>query len=124
MFVIQLLHLMFTCAAPVTAPSRPLLAIQTLLSVSFTKDPDADADAANDNDRVSHWSRYQKACAQLLAVFSYAGEQSDDADPVLDPAENRDYQTLVTGISSSLLIMLDALLSGDSTQVSYTIVAQ
>lgn len=104
---------MFTCTAPVTAPLRPHLVVQTLLSVSFA----SSSDKEDDDNRVSHWSRYQKACAQLLAVFSHVGERDDDGDQALDPAENRDYQILVKGISSSLLTMLDALLCGDRSQV-------
>lgn len=99
---------MFTRTAPARSPSKPRLAIQVLLSVSF---------AANvDNKENEYRSAYQTACAELLALFGRASDQ-DDVDTVLDPAENQEYQTLVKGLGSSLLTILNALICGDRNQV-------
>lgn len=72
----------------------------------------------NSEDRIKHWTAYQSACAELLSLFSHVGE-AQDIDTVLDPRENQNYQRLVRGIGSSLLIMLDALLEGDAKQVRF-----
>jgi hypothetical protein len=103
---------MFTRTAPASPSSKPCLAIQVLLSVSF---------AANvENEENEYWSAYQTACSELLGFFSRAGNQDDNGDITLDPAENEDYQTLVEGFGFSLLTMLNALICGDRSQVRRT----
>lgn len=103
---------MFTCAASVGFPAEARLDVQTLLSVSFAMQP-----GVADDHLMLHWSRYQKACAELLALFSRTAHHGSELDSVLDPAENQEYQTLVKDVGSSLLIMLDALILGDFSQV-------
>lgn len=96
---------MFTRTAPASPPTNPRLAVQVLLSVSFA--------GSVDDKENEYRSSYQAACAEMLALFSRAGDQDD----VLDPAENQEYQTLVKGFGSSLLTILNALVCSGRSQV-------
>ncbi|KAF8313108.1 hypothetical protein DL93DRAFT_2168045 [Clavulina sp. PMI_390] len=107
----ELFRLMFTCTAPAPAPIEPRLVVQTLLSTSFIG-PSPAGDAIANTNTTTQWRRYQTASAELLTLFSRAGEREEDLDAALDPAENADYKALVHGISSALLTMLDALVLG------------